>query len=57
MDDAAEDASVVFALWSGMDHRKMRLDRRPLLIVEPEIVHHESSLPDELESRPGNQFN
>jgi hypothetical protein len=47
----------VFALWSGMDHRKMRLDRRPLLIVEPEIVHHESSLPDELESRPGNQFN
>src|SRR2546421_3923695 len=41
MDDAAEDAPMVFALRSGMDHRKMRLDRRPLLIAEPEIVRHE----------------
>ncbi|MGH6838026.1 MAG: hypothetical protein ACREDT_04350, partial [Methylocella sp.] len=36
---------------------KMRRDRRPLLIVEPEIVRHESSPPDELESRHGAQFN
>ena len=57
MDDAAEDASIVFALRPGMDHRKMRLDRRPLLIAEPEIVRHESSPPDELESRCDVQFN
>jgi hypothetical protein len=57
MDDAAEDASIVLALRSGMDHRKIRLDRRPLLIAEPEIVRHESSPPDELESRQDVQFN
>jgi hypothetical protein len=44
MDDAAEDASIVFALRPGMDHRKMRLDRRPLLIAEPEIVRHDQAL-------------
>jgi hypothetical protein len=47
----------VLALRSGMDHRKIRLDRRPLLIAEPEIVRHESSPPDELESRQDVQFN
>jgi hypothetical protein len=57
MDDAAGDASIVFALRPGMDHRKMRLDRRPLLIAEPEIVRHESSPPDELESQCDVQFN
>jgi hypothetical protein len=57
MDDAAGDASIVFALRPSMDHRKMRLDRRPLLIAEPEIVRHESSPPDELESRCDVQFN
>jgi hypothetical protein len=57
MDDAAEDAPIMFALRSGVDHRKMRLDRRPLLIAEPEIVCHESSPPNELESRRYVQFN
>ena len=41
MDDPADDAPIVLALRSGVDHRKMRLDRRPLLIAEPEIVRHE----------------
>jgi hypothetical protein len=35
----------------------MRRDHRPLLITEPKIVRHESSPPQELESRRGFQFN
>jgi hypothetical protein len=50
MDDSADDAAIVLAFRSGVDHREMRLDRRPLLVIEPEIVRHESSPPDELES-------
>ncbi len=50
MDDPADDAAIVLAFRSGVDHREMRLDRRPLLIAEPEIVRHESSPPDELKS-------
>jgi hypothetical protein len=57
MDDPADDATIVRALRSSVDHRKMRLDRRPLLVIEPEIVRHESSLPHELESRRDAQFN
>src|SRR5205807_5638448 len=45
------------ALSHSLDHRTTRLDRRPLLIVEPEIVRHESSPPDKLESRRDAQFN
>ncbi len=50
MDDAADDAAT---FRSGVDQREMRRDRRPLLIIEPEIVRHESSPPWELESRRG----
>src|SRR5450631_3722894 len=57
MDDAAEDAAIILALRSSVDHRKMRLDCLPLLIVKPEIVRHESSPPDELESQRDLQFN
>jgi hypothetical protein len=57
MDDAADDAAIALALRSGVDHRKMRRDHRPLLITEPKIVRHESSPPQELESRRGFQFN
>ena len=57
MDDPADDAAIVHALRSGVDHREMRLDRRPLLIAEREIVRHESSPPDELESQCECQFN
>ena len=37
MEDAADNTSVVLALGSGVDLRKMRLDQRPLCIVQPEI--------------------
>ena len=57
MEDAADNTSVVLALGSGVDLRKMRLDQRPLCIVQPEIVRHDSSPPGQLESPLGNQFN
>ena len=47
----------MLALRSSVDHRKIRLDGRPLLIAEPEIVRHESTPPDELKSRQDVQFN
>src|SRR3954453_19067776 len=36
MHDAAENAPVILAHWTGVHHRKMRLDLRPLLIGKPE---------------------
>jgi hypothetical protein len=36
VDDTADDASIVFALWSGLVRRQMRLYLNPLLVVEPE---------------------
>src|ERR1700730_11057772 len=57
MEDAADNTPVVLALGPGVDLRKMRLDQRPLCIVQPEIVRHDSSPPGQLESGLGNQFN
>ena len=58
MDDAADDAPIVLAFRSSMNHREMRRDRRPLLVTEPENIRHESSPPPQrLESRGDPRFN
>src|SRR5919108_4504605 len=36
MDDAADDASIIFALRSGLVRWQMRLYLSPLLVIEPE---------------------
>jgi hypothetical protein len=33
-----------------VDHWKMRLDHRPLRIAQPEVIRHDPSPPEELES-------
>lgn len=57
MDDPADDASIVLPLRPGVDHRKMRRERRKLFIRQPKIVRHESSPPYGLESRQITQIN
>jgi len=36
VNDAADDAAIIFALRSGLVRRQMRLYLSPLLVVEPE---------------------
>jgi putative transposase len=55
MDHVADDAATILAFRSRMNHRNMRRDRRPLLIAEPEIIGHESSPAERLESPRGGQ--
>jgi hypothetical protein len=57
MGDPADDAPIILPLRPGMDHRKMRRERRKLFVCQPKIVRHESSPPYGLESRQTTQFN
>jgi hypothetical protein len=58
MNDAADHPSVVDPTRSRLIARQQRFDRRPLPIVEPELVRHlQRSVVSELESPPANKFN
>jgi hypothetical protein len=50
VDDPAGDATIVLALPSSVDHRRVRLDRHPRLILEPKIIRPDSGSPDTLEA-------
>jgi hypothetical protein len=58
MNDAADHPPVVDPTRTRLIARQQRFDRRPLPIVEPELVrHHQRSVVSELESLPANKFN
>jgi hypothetical protein len=58
MNNAADHPSVVDPTRSRLIARQQRFDRRPLPIVEPELVRHlQRSVVSELESLPANKFN
>jgi hypothetical protein len=42
-DNAAEHPPIVHAPWPRMHHRQVRLDRRPLYVVQPEQARHDPS--------------
>jgi hypothetical protein len=58
MNDAADHPSVVDSTRTWLIVRQQRFDRRPLSIVQPELVRHlQRSVVSELESPPANKFN
>ena len=57
VDDPADDAPIILPLRPGMDHRKMRRERRKLFVRQPKIVRHDLSPPYRLESRQITRFN
>jgi hypothetical protein len=55
VNDAADHPSIVDPPRARLMARQQRLDRRPLRLVEPELMgHHQSSVVSELESPPAN---
>jgi len=58
VNDAADHPSIVDPTRARLIARQQRFDRRPLLLIEPELVRHlRSSIVSELESLPTNEFN
>jgi len=58
VNDAADHPSIIDATRARLIARQPRLDRRPLLITEPELACHlQSSVVSELESPMANKFN
>jgi hypothetical protein len=58
MNDAADHSTVVDPTSAWLIARQQRFDRRPLPIVEPELIRHlQCSVVSELESPLANKFN
>jgi hypothetical protein len=58
VNNAADHTSIIDPTRARLIARQQRLDRRPLLLVEPELVRHlQRSVVSELESLLANEFN